>query len=579
MLFHSNGGVLMPKKIKSVPVAGKTITALSQFGYTLESSICDIIDNSISRGFADNIDVIFSSKTTDAGKKINKDFFILIADDGIGMSEPTLKEAMRFGSQTEDYSNSDLSKFGMGLKTASLSQSRRFTVISKSKKSSKVSAYVFDYNEKTRLNSWDIDELYDKEIDKLLRQIHQWTNSNIEVKYTQKDSFTFVLWENLFEFNNSLIKTESPVLIDNIHKMKLSDLRHYIGTVYSRFIFNQKGAKKTVFALNYKDIKGVDPVFQTHPNTKVINLSDDSRFSLEDGLEPILINAYVIPCSPNTKLGMNAPCFATEQEYRSSKSPGKSLNDSQGYYIYRNNRLINWGGWYRTKSSDEHDKLARATIDLSSEHDDYFTLDVKKTTIRVGLQRAFKAHLEKNINPKLIRAAKKRYGGKDEGELVVKNKFRSKKKIVPLLTKELFKSKEIKVEPIFEKGQRFLSDVKKVKIKNEYGTFIKSKSSSIKDLSNFVTRSEDFGNDEEFWRMEADVDNMIILINKAHPFYKYVYEKNLNDPKITALVDAFLYTLCFAEISCISNNNSYLFSQIREVASKALKEIINRKFI
>ena len=118
----------MPKKIKSVPVAGKTITALSQFGYTLESSICDIIDNSISRGFADNMDVIFSSKTRNAGS-VNKDCFILIADDGIGMSKSTLKEAMRFGSQTEDYSNSDFSKFGMGLKTASLSQSRIFTVI------------------------------------------------------------------------------------------------------------------------------------------------------------------------------------------------------------------------------------------------------------------------------------------------------------------------------------------------------------------------------------------------------------------------------------------------------------------
>ena len=78
----------------------------------------------------------------------------------------------------------------------------------------------------------------------------------------------------------------------------------------------------------------------------------------------------------------------------------KSWNEVQGYYVYRNNRLISWGGWYRTKTIDEHDKLARASIDLTSEHDDLFTLDVKKT--RIQFPEELKNHLKDNVNSKFI---------------------------------------------------------------------------------------------------------------------------------------------------------------------------------
>src|SRR4051812_19554707 len=108
----------MAKKITLIPAAARTFTALGDLGFEFDSAAADVIDNSITRGKAKNIEIIF--------KKDNKgQFFLRILDDGKGMKENRLEEAMRLGSANEDYESGDLSKYGMGMKTASLSQCHR----------------------------------------------------------------------------------------------------------------------------------------------------------------------------------------------------------------------------------------------------------------------------------------------------------------------------------------------------------------------------------------------------------------------------------------------------------------------
>jgi len=114
----------MAKKIKSIPGASKTVKALRDIGYELNSAVADILDNSISRGKANNIYITFIKNQSE---KHN----IFIGDDGVGMDPSILEEAMRIGSSNEAYSEDDLSKYGMGMKTASMSQASLITVLSK----------------------------------------------------------------------------------------------------------------------------------------------------------------------------------------------------------------------------------------------------------------------------------------------------------------------------------------------------------------------------------------------------------------------------------------------------------------
>ena len=109
------------------PSASALIEALRSFGYSVSTSIADLIDNSISAG-ASVIDVDL--------RWTGPDTIATIRDDGRGMSEEELRDAMKAGSRSplEERSPEDLGRFGLGLKTASFSQARSLTVASKQKK-------------------------------------------------------------------------------------------------------------------------------------------------------------------------------------------------------------------------------------------------------------------------------------------------------------------------------------------------------------------------------------------------------------------------------------------------------------
>jgi hypothetical protein len=92
----------MADKVTSILGAKRTINALRDLGYDLNSAVADILDNSISRGKANNIYVNFNKDT-------NGKFRLSMIDDGSGMNSVILEEAMRIGSSSDDYLKGDLS--------------------------------------------------------------------------------------------------------------------------------------------------------------------------------------------------------------------------------------------------------------------------------------------------------------------------------------------------------------------------------------------------------------------------------------------------------------------------------------
>ena len=547
----------MSQKILSIPAAKRTINALKDIGYELNSAVADIVDNSISRGNAKNIFIEFRIDSN--GKLV-----ICIIDDGKGMDSAHLEEAMRIGSNNDDYGPGDLSKYGMGMKTASMSQAMRLTVFSKMLRKYRTS-YSWDLHHINKHDKWEIFKLTSDEITARLNNLNQIISKQSS-SIISKESWTIVLWEDMEKLQQSYDSYKSNVTASRFIERTTDDLEIYLRLVFNRFISGENNLKKTNIYLNKIKLKPLDPFCRNEPNTKEFELSDkNGNFILGDNYPPIIIKRYVLPTNP---LKPGDYKFSSHESWDEAKG-NLSWNEAQGYYIYRNNRLIDWGGWFKTKKIDEHDKLARACIDLTDDHDDLFKVDVTKSHIQ--MPEELKNHLKDNVNAKFIAEAKKRYAGSENSKIEVKNAVREKTKMVDHLAAELIKEDKITVR----KGNE-----NSLIIKNQYGDKV-SDDTTYKTLEiGHKIISMPFGDSTLFWKMVPNPNSEFqVLVNSDHPFYEKVYGDSEKDKKITAIMDAFLFTMSFIELKCITNKNELLFDQMKEVASSVLNKFVKENII
>lgn len=546
----------MSQKILSIPAAKRTINALKDIGYELNSAVADIVDNSISRGKAKNIFIEFRLD-------FNGKLLLSIVDDGKGMDSRHLEEAMRIGSNNDDYGPGDLSKYGMGMKTASMSQAMKLTVFSKMSTSYRT-AYSWDLHHVNKHDKWEIFKLAANEISDSISKLKK-TISQTSWKITNRNSWTLVLWEDLDKLQKSYDSYNSKITAIRFFERTTDELEIYLRLVFNRFISGEN-VKKTNIFLNETKLKSLDPFCRNEQHTKELPLSDkNGNYLISDQYPPIIIKRYVLPTNP---LKPGDYKFSSQDAWDEAKG-NLSLNEAQGYYIYRNNRLIDWGGWFKTKKIDEHDKLARACIDLTDDHDDLFKVDVSKTHIQ--LPEELKNHLKDNVNAKFIAEAKKRYAGSENNKSLVKNAVREKSKKVDHLAAELIKQDNITVRRQSENS---------LVIKNQYGDKV-SDDFTYKTLEiGHKIISMPFDDIKFFWKMVPNPNNEFqVLVNSDHPFYQFVYGDSEKDKKITAIMDAFLFTMSFIELKCITNNNELLFDQMKEVASSVLNKFIEENIL
>jgi hypothetical protein len=201
------------------PNPSAMIESLRAFGYSLPTAIADLMDNSISAG-AKNIWLTFFWNGSES--------HIAILDDGRGMSEETLREAMRPGSQSplEDRSPEDLGRFGLGLKTASFSQCRRLTVTSKAK----------GHDEATR--RWDLDYVKTTGEWRLLKSAAEGSEPLLSSIDPLKEG-TLVLWENM---DRVVSDTEVDSDADQSHFLRIIDeVQEHIAMVSSKALGSISG--------------------------------------------------------------------------------------------------------------------------------------------------------------------------------------------------------------------------------------------------------------------------------------------------------------------------------------------------
>lgn len=356
------------------PNPRKTIKNLRGHDYDLNSTIADLVDNSIDAK-ARNVWIHVSLDAS----------YISVLDDGVGMSEETHKESMKLGSETRTYGADDLSKFGTGMKAASLALGRSMTVITKPVGTSEPMVRRLDQDHIEVTNDWDVATQV-LSTAAVPRPIYE--------KLIQAGHGTCVLIEKI---DKAFGTVEGQVPKSDRILSYLEDLEPHLGLVFHRFLDGTFRGKEISIHLNGTRIDPWDPYCLKVDLKAPTKEFQPTTISLGNG-RTIELQGFCLPRRDE---------FTNEADHKAAAGP-KRWNDSQGFYVYRNGRLIRWGGWLKTRSNDEHRKLARIRLDFSPELDDLFAVNIAKS--RVELPKALRDKLEGYVSG-VVREAEVRYRG------------------------------------------------------------------------------------------------------------------------------------------------------------------------
>lgn len=318
------------------PYAPTLMESTRAIGYSIEAAIADIIDNSIA-SFATQVDIDFFP----IGES-----YISILDNGCGMSQEELIAAMQYGSRSplEERAVNDLGRYGLGMKTASLSQCRILTVLTK--KNGNISGAQWNLNHVKEAKNWSL----------LLIGLQEATKYPNFGKLDSLNSGTLIIWQDLDKFaigeNN----------IADAFSRKMGLIREHLSLVFHRYLRGEPGLKRIEIKMNNESIIPQDP-FLIGKSTQ---LMAEETIIVRD--EKVKVIPYILPHV--SKL--------SQQELKALGGK-EGLRKNQGFYVYRNKRLLIWGNWFRLMRQGDLSKLARVQVDIPNSLDDLWTLDIKKS--------------------------------------------------------------------------------------------------------------------------------------------------------------------------------------------------------
>ncbi len=362
----------------AVPSAYNTISSNRSIGYSMPSAVADIIDNSISAN-AKNIDLIAPSLT---------DPVMFIVDDGCGMDQDELDIAMTFGGAIncqEDRPKNDLGRFGMGLKTASLSQCTKLEVISKKDGSFVGGCWDLAYIKKN--DTWNYIVIPEAECRSKVKDtflLNDEIASGTAVIWSHFDRLRESATNKFDEFSNQMSKT--------CKKLSL---------IFHRYLAGEEGINKIRITYNKNVLRPIDP-FLTGEIAEVAKVK-----TIPLNNEVITVHCHKLPYPDK---------LTKEQLNRAQLEDGSTLLETQGFYVYRNKRLIDYGTWFGLASKKDKTKLSRIQIDIPNTLDSVWSLDIKKSRaippekIREDLKQILENNAIKSKKTYTTRARKKDSG-------------------------------------------------------------------------------------------------------------------------------------------------------------------------
>jgi hypothetical protein len=336
-----------------IPSARRLMHSLRDLGYDLPAAVADLVDNSLDAG-ATVVDIELDSEWRGS--------YLRVADNGVGMTEKQLDEAMRYGSARR-YDGDDLGQFGLGLKTASLSQCRRLTVATRTTLKGRI-----------RIRRWDLDRVAESDAWALERP--RLLDCRQQLADPLRESTgTVVLWEKLDRLIGGR-RSDGDAARRKLRAAE-EELRLHLGMIFHRFLSGESGRARLTIAINGVRVEAWDPFCRREPLTQELPAQ---RVTVSQG-EHVVLRPFVLPSQHH---------FSSPEAHARASGPSR-WNRQQGFYIYRRDRLIQSGGWCRLRTMDEHSKLARVALDLPPSAEDSFRINVAK--MNVGLPESIRPEL------------------------------------------------------------------------------------------------------------------------------------------------------------------------------------------
>ena len=319
------------------PCASSMILTFRAIGYSLETAVADVIDNSISA----NAKKIWFSSEWKGGDSV-----ITILDDGYGMNNDELVQAMKPGAKNPmvERAEKDLGRFGLGLKTASFSQCQKLIVVSKKAGCDPI-YWIWDLSYVNETNKWEL--IRHPIPDEFLHALDDL------------ESGTLVIWTDL----DRIIPTDTAIS-NEIAKYKflaqMDKVKQHLAMTFHRFI-EEKNVK--LFCWGH-EIKPWNPFL----------LMETTQSFPEEYIGAAVMKGYVLPHKS----------YLTEEMYKTAEGVN-GWSNQQGFYVYRGKRLMLAGDWLGIFRKEEHYKLVRIQIDLPNKLDSEWQIDIKKSTARPPL--------------------------------------------------------------------------------------------------------------------------------------------------------------------------------------------------
>lgn len=497
------------------PNAAKLIASLRNTGYDSYAAVEDIIDNAIDAQ-ARLIKIIVEHE--------KKEIRIIIADNGTGMNESVLNEALKLGSISDKEEISDLGKFGMGLCTASISMARKLEVITKGDASDCL------------YSSQDLDEI---------------VKQNEFIKVLRKADKTEI--ELFHEFSG---KRGTVIILSNVDRLSDSNTAQFasklskdIGRIYRKFI--EAGIE---FSVNGREVELVDPLLLSHKETRVYS---DEVYDLPEtaaGIknEKIRVRIALLPDSSSEEAKLN----------------GWNIRN-QGFYVLRNNREIASGESLGVFSKHNDFNRLRIELSFSGRLDNAMGVRFSKDGIKPNQVIADFLVQEIHGQVRSIRS------------MLQKNKRTDDSSGVDHTGSEAVIAQKAKLL-ITPEAQIEKRNPRKETHENDSSAPI-----SIKDRENFRqtktspkglgARFETAAMGREGTLYEAYQEGKIIVVrwNTDHPFYDRVILANKDSKDIVSAIDYLIFALASSELKNGNDDNIELMANLKSVMSTNLRSLLS----
>lgn len=511
------------------PDPERIVEGLRDTGYNFNTAIADIIDNSIAAN-ASKVNIIINM---DPAGEIT----VYIADNGTGMDKKGLINAMTYGSKVRADLGS-LGKFGLGLKTASTAFCRSLSVLSRCNDGI------------VRKAQWDLDYVAEMHAWKL--KMPEATRDEIDIldEVAEDGTGTLVVWEKI----DRLLKSYSNFKnANNALKRKINDLQFHVGMVYQRFLdHNDERANNVEIVINGVKIEAWDPFALSEELTEKL-ADEEIDVDMPDGSSPsFTLRAFMLP---------NKDSFSTPKAAKEARIG----NDMQGFYVYRENRLIHYGDWLDLFTKEPHGALLRVEFSFDHLLDDAFNVDIKKS--RILPAEEILDYIKSSFIPAPRRAASERYRH-GTAQKVSRN---AEKRDAHAESNRNIDEKARRVEA----ARITVTKGDEATIENQNGTFT-HKITIISNPKPGQVRVIPKPNLEhgQLWEPCIADGKHAVQINQSHPYYQKVYSPILAQNVMVTGMDALLWALAEAEHKTYNEEIKEQYEEIRIAVSRILKTLV-----